>query len=483
MKKIEWTSLLKPLFIIFSILYAIPSIIYYAINKTVLNFTEEFKFLLHNTNRTEQAIIYLIILIGLTILYFLIIKNREKIFKNVKRMYLFITVTAIMYVVVIPFMSSDVFYYLGIGRLNSKYHQNPYYTTIAEFVENEGNEELLQKDTVLQKGKQNVWSDTTVVYGPVWTFICSIFGAMSFGNVDVGLLLFKIMAVLLHILNCYLIYKITKKKIFVLIYGLNPFILLEGIASVHNDLYIITFVLGALYFLINKKKLLLSLVFLALATAIKYFTILLLPFIIIYYFRDKKPLERLKYCFIYGIIFFILVGITYILYVQDWTVLMGIFTQQEKFAKNFYIILMEYFGTIPDLPVTLNRTLLICFVIVYFFTCLILLNKKKITLKAEMSSCEKFLIAFLFLLITNFQPWYIMWLFPLLMWQKPEHLRLIVQVSIISQLANTIFLINGEGWRNGTPYTFFMLLGICICLVINNKRRQNCGQICFNRWK
>ena len=61
MKKIEWTSLLKPLFIIFSILYAIPSIIYYAINKTVLNFTEEFKFLLHNTNRTEQAIIYLII--------------------------------------------------------------------------------------------------------------------------------------------------------------------------------------------------------------------------------------------------------------------------------------------------------------------------------------------------------------------------------------------------------------------------------------
>ena len=243
MKKIEWTSLLKPLFIIFSILYAIPSIIYYAINKTVLNFTEEFKFLLHNTNRTEQAIIYLIILIGLTILYFLIIKNREKIFKNVKRMYLFITVTAIMYVVVIPFMSSDVFYYLGIGRLNSKYHQNPYYTTIAEFVENEGNEELLQKDTVLQKGKQNVWSDTTVVYGPVWTFICSIFGTMSFGNVDIGLLLFKIMAVLLHILNCYLIYKITKKKIFVLIYCLNPFILLEGIASVHNDLYIITFVL------------------------------------------------------------------------------------------------------------------------------------------------------------------------------------------------------------------------------------------------
>ena len=76
---------------------------------------------------------------------------------------------------------------------------------------------------------------------------------MHFGNIDIGILLFKILGVLAHILNCYIIYKLTKKKIFVLLYGLNPFILLEGIANVHNDMYIITFVLASIYFLIKRK--------------------------------------------------------------------------------------------------------------------------------------------------------------------------------------------------------------------------------------
>lgn len=63
-------------------------------------------------------------------------------------------------------------------------------------------------------------------------------------------------------------------------------------------------------------------------------------------------------------------------------------------------------------------------------------------------------MAFLFLLITNFQTWYIMWLFPLMMWQKKENIQLIIQISIVSQFANSVFLINGDGWRNGTPFTF-----------------------------
>ena len=74
------------------------------------------------------------------------------------------------------------------------------------------------------------------------------------------------------------------------------------------------------------------------------------------------------------------------------------------------------------------------------------------------------------MLITNFQPWYIMWLFPLLMWQKAKEIKLITQISIISQFANSIFMINGEGWKNGTPFTFFMLLGFCVCLLIQGKK-------------
>ena len=462
-------------FILATIAFAIPSIQYLLENRTILNFNEYFKFCLNDTNRVEQTIIYLVILTGLTICYFFIVKNREKLFKNNKQMYVYIAIISLIFVIVVPFLSSDVFYYLGVGRLDSQYGQNPYYVTIKDFVESGDNSQYLEQDTILAKGYENDWGSTTVVYGPVWTLICKIVASISFGNIDIALLLFKLLNVIIHLVNCYLIYKLTGKKLFVLLYGLNPYMFIEGIANVHNDIYVVTCILASLYFLLKKKNIVVSIVFLALATAIKYFAILLLPFIIIYYFRNENPWERLKKCFLYGMLFVFIVGITYVLYIQDIQVLSGIITQQEKFTKNFYIILMEYFD-IPNLVSTVNRILLISFIIIYFFTCLTLLYKKHIKFREEMRKTEYFLVAFLFLLITNFQPWYIMWLFPLMIWQKKRMIQFVVQIALISQFANSVFLINGEGWRNGTPFTFFMLLGIFLCVnvrdILQNSTRQ-----------
>ena len=466
--------LLLIVFVLTAILFAIPSIQYLLENRTILNFNEYFKFCLEDTNRVEQTIIYLIILTLLTICYFLIVKHREKLFKNNKQMYMYIAIISLIFVIVVPFLSSDVFYYLGVGRLDSQYGQNPYYVTIKDFVESGDNSQYLEQDTVLAKGYENDWGSTTVVYGPVWTLVCKIVAGISFGNIDIGLLVFKLLNMAIHLVNCYLIYKLTGKKLFVLLYGLNPYMFIEGIANVHNDIYVVTCIFASLYFLLKKKNILVSIIFLALATAIKYFAILLLPFIIMYYFRDKKPGERLKNCFLYGMLFVFIVAITYLLYIQDMQVLSGIMTQQGKFTKNFYIILMEYFD-IPNLVSNVNRVLLISFIIIYFFTCLTLLFKKQITFREEMRKIQYFLVAFLFLLITNFQPWYIMWLFPLMMWQKKKMIQFVVQIALISQFANSVFLINGEGWRNGTPFTFFMLLGIFVCF--------NVTDIKFNKTK
>ncbi len=457
------------LFIMASIIFAVPSIRYMIQNGTVLNFNEYFKFCLDDSNRIGQAIIYIAVLVILTLSYFSILKSRKKLFKNIKEVYIYIAIISLIFVFVIPFLSSDIFYYLGIGRLDSQYNQNPYYVTIKDFVESGENSKYLEKDTVLAQGYSNDWGDTTVVYGPVWTFICRIVAGITFGNIDFALLVFKLLNMAIHIVNSYLIYKLTGKKLFVLLYGINPYMLIEGIANVHNDIYVVAFILASLYFLLKKKNLIISILFLALATAIKYFAILLLPFVIIYHFRDKKPSERLKKCIIYGILFLLIIVATYVIYVQDLQVLNGILTQQEKYAKNFYIILMEYFN-IPNLASKINSILLIIFIYIYFSTNVELLCEKKISFRRCARKYEYFLLAFLFLLITNFQPWYIMWLFPLMMWQKKRNMQLIVQISLISQFANTVFLINGEGWRNGTPFTFFMLLGISICLWLNQER-------------
>lgn len=469
-KKIEKNHILL-LFIEASFIFAIPSIIYYIKHKTILNFESWFKFLLSDSmDSGKQAILYLVILSILTIFYFLIIKNRKEIFDNIKKMFIFISIVSVIFMMVIPFTSSDIFYYLGIGRLDSKYHQNPYYESIKDFVESENNIQYIEQDTVLEQGYTNYWSETTVIYGPIWTLICKGVSSLSFGNIDIGLFVFKLVNVIIHLLNCYLIYRISNRKAFTLIYGINPFILIEGIACVHNDIYMIFFILIALYFLVKKKNIVFSVAFLAIATAIKYFSVILLPFIIIYYFRKEKPSIRFLKCIQYGILFLVVLAIPYLFYIRDLQVFSGLFVQQEKITKNFYIILTEYFDNISINE--LNRILLACFAIAYLFCVIDLLTQKEIKFKNEIQNANYFIMVFLFLLITNFQPWYIMWLFPCLMWQKAKIVRLTIYISLASQFANAVFLAYGEGWRYGTPFTFIFVVSTLLAYIIYNERKH-----------
>ena len=150
MKKSKQNNLIKIAFILGSIAFAMPSILYLIQKKTVFAFGPYFQFLYNEpSSRTTQTFLYLLVLAILSVFYFAIIKNRKEMFLDTKRMFLFIAIIALIFVMVLPFLSSDIFYYLGIGRLDSTYHQNPYYTTIKEFVEQGDNTKYLQTDTIL----------------------------------------------------------------------------------------------------------------------------------------------------------------------------------------------------------------------------------------------------------------------------------------------------------------------------------------------
>lgn len=143
-------ELIKYLFILISILFAMPSIIYLIQKKTSYPLEPYFQFLYDMpVNRLTQTWLYILLLASLTFLYFRIVKRRKEIFQDTKKMFLWIAIIALIFVAVLPFTCSDVFYYLGIGRINSTYHQNPYYITIKEFVEQDNNKQFLQTDTIL----------------------------------------------------------------------------------------------------------------------------------------------------------------------------------------------------------------------------------------------------------------------------------------------------------------------------------------------
>lgn len=253
-------KIVKISFVILSILLIIPSLIYLISNKTVMGFDIYFDFFLNNNiNKVISTLAFLILFILLTIIYFIIYKI--DCFKNIKRILIFITLIGIIFTIMLPWTSSDIFYYMGVGELDAKYNQNPYYITMRDYyIENEENLD----DDILVQGATNYWGNTTVVYGPIAQLFFKVCSLLSMKNITVALFIFKFTNLLIHIINTYLFYRISGKKKFAVLYGLNPFILIEAIANVHNDIIILFFVLISLYFLLKRKNLLLSIIALAL---------------------------------------------------------------------------------------------------------------------------------------------------------------------------------------------------------------------------
>lgn len=463
---------IKIIFIISTILFIIPSIIYFINNKTLLNFNGNLEFcffLTNNVDRLYQAIAYTAIISIMVGSYALIIKYKEKIFKNIKQIFILIIVASSILIFTVPFMCSDVFYYLGIGRLYSKYHQNPYYTDMKTYIDE--NDVNIENDTLMQKGYKNYWANTTNVYGSVWTIICSIISFFSFGNLEVGIILFKIINLIIHILNCYLLYKISKKRIFPILYGLNPFILIEAIVNVHNDIYVVFFALLSIYYLIKKKNILLSLMYMSFATNIKYVTILFLPYIILYYVKNENIKNRVTKSIKYTAFFGLCIAIPCLLYFKDFQIFAGITAQNQRIAKGLYCFISEYFNNPKNIGNIINKTALCIFATIYFCRCVRLLFSKKIVFSKNMKEIYYLLIAFLFILLTNFQPWYFVWLSAVIMWQSGKNIKLITQMQILTLYANIVFLIYSEYYKYGVPFFAIYVISILVCIIKNNKNK------------
>ena len=445
MKKMK-NKVLKMSFIMLNILFIIPSIIYLIQNKTVFGYNIYYNFFItEQISKMLSTSIYLLIFLTIFVIYLKVIKQKE-IFKNIKQILIFIAIISFIYMFMLPWTSSDIFYYMGVGELDGVYHQNPYYITMEEFYEQ--NKENID-DEILEQGANNYWADTTVVYGPIAQLIFKICSTISFKNIDIALLVYKLVNICVHIGSCYLIYKITNRKKLVLIYGINPFILLEGIANVHNDIIIVFFVLLTLYFLIKKKNIYLSIVFLAIATGIKYFTILLLPVIILYHFRNEKKLgKRFLRCIQYGLMFLVIFILEYVIYFKDVNVFMAMMVQTERYAKSIYSVIIQ---KSPAYLVYIRASICVLFILYYFKIFIDVLTEKNIKIYKVIKKYNISIILFL-LILTNFQQWYLMWLFSTIMWQKPYMIRSIISLSAITEIANSIYMFKAESYLYDTYF-------------------------------
>ena len=157
------------------------------------------------------------------------------------------------------------------------------------------------------------------------------------------------------------------------------------------------------------------------------------------------------------------------MYIRDYNVFLGLFEQRERLAKGLYLFVSQYFNKPENLVIILKNISLIIFAILYISSCFMLLFAKKIRFYKNMRQLYYFILAFLFLLITNFQPWYFMWLVPFMIWQKSENIKLIVQMQLMTLIANMVFLIYSENYQYGVPFYAVFVFGIMICIIENKK--------------
>ena len=465
----------KMIFLGVTIILLLPSIYYLIRGNGIFNLVSSFSFFYLPTETVIQKAIgaglFFCIFLLLFIFYLKIIKNENKLFKTNQAMAGFIIVIAILFTSILPMTSTDIFYYIGTGWSEAKYKVNPYYTSVEEVIQNV--EEANQDEILLKTPK--IWRDSTVVYGPLWTMLCKILSGLSFGSLPIALAIYKIFNLVIHFISCYVIYKITKKKKMVLLYAINPLVLFTGLTEGHNDVLVVGIMILALYFIKKKKKMALTVILVAIATAIKYYAILLIPFLVLYHYRKENIGKRILYATSWGILFVVVLATSYLIYMKDGIVLEGIQRQQEKFANTFLVelALSDY-----KKAVNLSRILVGIYIIIYMATILKLLWSKKLRFTKNMRIYNNLLLLFIFVAITNFQAWYIMWIFSTMMWQKGTRIKFLLNISIAVELANTVYFARSESVIYAKYYGLAMVTMIILLQLINyQKRRKKCKTI------
>lgn len=319
-------------------------------------------------------------------------------------------VFTLLLVFLYPFACQDVYYYIATGKLQSFYRSNPYITTAHQIAGWRMDPFLSNTD----------WGFLTHVYGPVWAKITAWVVWLSGNNLFLAIILFKLWAGIIHLINVILVGLAAQKNHLssgpaMLIYGWNPLLLFELPGHAHNDALVLTFITLALL-LLSYQGGILSIPSLTMAILTKYVPAILLPFFIVWYLLNN----RLRTLLVGGLISLILALLWFSPYWAGWQIFNGLIKQMNFYSiKSLHTVISQgLYQLLPQLPQRLvfeatSLVLTMVFVVVYGYIL------GRYWLKAKPSNnlliiCSM-VVTIIYLFIANkwFQPWYLAWVMPL----------------------------------------------------------------------
>lgn len=224
--------------------------------------------------RTLVSGTYLLLISIFFGLYIFLIKNYNLIFPNLSKAKKIIPVFLIPVFAYPAMFSYDLFNYIATSKVLFYYHENPYLIMPIDFID----------DPILVFTRA---ANKIALYGIFWTFISGIPYIFSFGNYLFSIFMFKLFAGLFYLGTVFLIWKLTKNKLSVVLFAASPLVIIETFISGHNDIVMMFFALLAVYLLRN-KRILLAVLCLLLSILIKYATLFLAPLFLLTFLQYAK---------------------------------------------------------------------------------------------------------------------------------------------------------------------------------------------------
>ncbi len=170
-----------------------------------------------------------------------------------------------------PINSTDLYWYVIRGRISSVHRQNPYVSVPGQFAD----------DPFLMPAGE--WANDITPYGPLWEMAAAAITAVAPHNLYLSLLLFKLLALCLHLIAAFLIWQLTNLHLptlrapITLLWSWNPALLLTFVVNAHNDALMLVWLLAG-YWLIQRQRPAAGFLVAVLAALSKPIALLALPF-------------------------------------------------------------------------------------------------------------------------------------------------------------------------------------------------------------
>jgi len=355
----------------------------------------------YSHDAARDFVLVFLLLFALAYMAYVLCRGRSSWF-GLLLVLLFAFLCGLALVLVYPITAADIFEYIAYARITVHHGVNPHLYRPADFL----------GDPLMW---YSAWPHITSPYGPVWTYLSAAIGMLSGSSLLTYLLLFKGLALAVHLLNAGLIYALLARwrpsyaLAGAVLYAWNPLVLFESAAGGHNDGLVVFFILLAVH-LFARGRFALAIPAATLSCLVKMPTVIIVPLFVVAGWRALSGKDSRARVMALGLA--LTVGLVLLLHAPLWEgrASLGWLERQNLFTSSFATLAVLGLGNLlgeGDLVESVVRYgVLGLFGLFYVWQIL----RLKRGMHSLLMSLYWTVFVFLSFAVLWWQPWYVVWL-------------------------------------------------------------------------